>query len=216
MCGVPSRYMTDGVLLRETLREDDLDNYSAIIMDEAHERSLNTDVLFGILKKVCCPCLLMCLRPSLHCLANGLHGTLSSCCSYQPRLQYLQVVARRRDFKLIVTSATLNADKFSNFFARAPVFNIPGRTFPVDVMFSKTPQEDYVLAAVKQAMAVHLGEQLQPCVASFVAPAVPISVHSVPAVVQMHAAVWPLHLLDGQYVELEIRLDALSCACHRN
>lgn len=46
------KYMTDGVLLRETLREGDLDNYSAIIMDEAHERSLNTDVLFGILKKV--------------------------------------------------------------------------------------------------------------------------------------------------------------------
>ena len=59
------KYMTDGVLLRETLREGDLDNYSAVIMDEAHERSLNTDVLFGILKKVrgatacravCCPC----------------------------------------------------------------------------------------------------------------------------------------------------------------
>lgn len=47
------KYMTDGVLLRETLREEDLDEYSAIIMDEAHERSLNTDVLFGILKKVC-------------------------------------------------------------------------------------------------------------------------------------------------------------------
>jgi pre-mRNA-splicing factor ATP-dependent RNA helicase DHX38/PRP16 len=46
------KYMTDGVLLRETLRESDLDEYSAIIMDEAHERSLNTDVLFGILKKV--------------------------------------------------------------------------------------------------------------------------------------------------------------------
>ena len=46
------KYMTDGVLLRETLREGDLDNYSAVIMDEAHERSLNTDVLFGILKKV--------------------------------------------------------------------------------------------------------------------------------------------------------------------
>lgn len=44
--------MTDGVLLRETLREGDLDQYSVIIMDEAHERSLNTDVLFGILKKV--------------------------------------------------------------------------------------------------------------------------------------------------------------------
>ncbi len=46
------KYMTDGVLLRETLNEADLDKYSAVVMDEAHERSLNTDVLFGILKKV--------------------------------------------------------------------------------------------------------------------------------------------------------------------
>jgi len=66
------------------------------------------------------------------------------------------VVARRRDFKLIVTSATLDSAKFANFFASAPVFKIPGRTFPVDVLFSKTPQEDYVEAAVKQAIAIHL------------------------------------------------------------
>ena len=51
-----------------------------------------------------------------------------------------QVVARRRDFRLIVTSATLDAKKFSDFFGSVPVFNIPGRTFPVDVLFSKTPQ----------------------------------------------------------------------------
>lgn len=69
----------------------------------------------------------------------------------------VQVVARRRDFKLIVTSATLDADKFANFFGSVPVFRIPGRTFPVETMFSKTPQEDYVDAAVKQAIAVHLG-----------------------------------------------------------
>ncbi|KAH7316037.1 hypothetical protein KP509_21G075900 [Ceratopteris richardii] len=111
------KYMTDGVLLRETLREADLDQYSAVIMDEAHERSLNTDVLFGILK---------------------------------------QVVARRRDFKLIVTSATLNAQKFSDFFGSVPIFHIPGRTFPVQIMYSKTPCEDYVDAAVKQAMVIHM------------------------------------------------------------
>lgn len=47
------KYMTDGILLRESLREADLDHYSAVIMDEAHERSLNTDVLFGLLREVC-------------------------------------------------------------------------------------------------------------------------------------------------------------------
>jgi pre-mRNA-splicing factor ATP-dependent RNA helicase DHX38/PRP16 len=113
------KYMTDGILLRETLQERDLDAYSCIIMDEAHERSLNTDVLFGILRKI---------------------------------------VARRNDFKLIVTSATLNTAKFADFFGGVPVFKIPGRTFPVDVMFSKTPQEDYVEAAVKQALQIHLGQ----------------------------------------------------------
>ncbi|RUS19562.1 hypothetical protein BC937DRAFT_87268 [Endogone sp. FLAS-F59071] len=112
------KYMTDGILLRESLNEPDLDRYSAIIMDEAHERSLNTDVIMGLMKKV---------------------------------------LARRRDLKLIVTSATMNAEKFAQFYGNAPCFNIPGRTFPVDIMFSKTPCEDYVDSAVKQALAIHLG-----------------------------------------------------------
>eukprot|EP00501_MAST-03F_sp_TOSAG23-6_P000019 GSMAST32.ASY1.ANO1.19.1 assembled CDS len=84
------KYMTDGMLL-------------PIVMDEAHERSLNTDVLFGILRKV---------------------------------------IQSRNDLKLLVTSATLDANKFSDFF--------------VEILYAKTPWEDYIDGAVKQAMTIHM------------------------------------------------------------
>lgn len=119
--GTRIKYMTDGVLLRESLRDRDLDSYSAIIIDEAHERSLQTDVLLGLLR---------------------------------------QIIQRRRDLRLIVTSATMNAERFSEFFGRVPIYIIPGRTFPVEVLFSKNPIEDYVEGAVKQALAIHLTRPL--------------------------------------------------------
>ena len=111
------KYMTDGVLLRESLNEQDLDRYSCVIMDEAHERALNTDVLMGLFNKI---------------------------------------LQRRRDLKLIVTSATMNSKRFSEFFGGAPEFFIPGRTFPVDIMFHRSPVEDYVDQAVQQVLAIHV------------------------------------------------------------
>jgi pre-mRNA-splicing factor ATP-dependent RNA helicase DHX38/PRP16 len=111
------KYMTDGILLQESFNERDLDKYSCIIMDEAHERALNTDILMGLFKRI---------------------------------------LQRRRDLKLIVTSATMNAKRFSDFFGNAPEFTIPGRTFPVDVMFHRSPVEDYVDQAVQQVLAIHV------------------------------------------------------------
>lgn len=113
------RYMTDGMLLRECLVDFDLKNYSVIMLDEAHERTINTDVLFGLLK---------------------------------------QAVTKRKELKLIVTSATLDAVKFSQYFFEAPIFTIPGRTFPVEVLYTKEPETDYLDASLITIMQIHLRE----------------------------------------------------------
>ena len=65
---------------------------------------------------------------------------------------------RRRDFKLIVTSATLDADKFSSYFFDCPIFTIPGRTYPVEVLYTKAPEADYMDAALITVMQIHLSE----------------------------------------------------------
>ena len=95
------KYMTDGVLLRETLTEEDLDTYSCVIMDEAHERSLQHR---------------RALRASSRRWWRG--GAISS--SSSPPRRW--------------TPAS-----FPTFSASVPIFNIPGRTFPVDVLHAKTP-----------------------------------------------------------------------------
>ncbi|XP_058835458.1 ATP-dependent RNA helicase DHX8 [Topomyia yanbarensis] len=113
------KYMTDGMLLRECLVDFDLKSYSVIMLDEAHERTIHTDVLFGLLK---------------------------------------QAVQKRPELKLIVTSATLDAVKFSQYFFEAPIFTIPGRTFPVEILYTKEPETDYLDASLITVMQIHLRE----------------------------------------------------------
>ena len=115
------KYMTDGMLLREFLNEPDLASYSVMIIDEAHERTLHTDILFGLMKDIIC---------------------------------------LRSDLKLIISSATLDAEKFSSFFNDAPIFRIPGRRFPVDIYYTKTPEADYIDAAVISILQIHVTQPL--------------------------------------------------------
>jgi len=90
------KLMTDGILLAETQGDRDLRQYDAIIIDEAHERSLNIDFLLGYLK---------------------------------------QLLPRRPDLKLVVTSATIDAERFSRHFNDAPVIEVSGRLYPVEIRY---------------------------------------------------------------------------------
>uniref|UniRef100_H3CAR0 ATP-dependent RNA helicase DHX8 n=1 Tax=Tetraodon nigroviridis TaxID=99883 RepID=H3CAR0_TETNG len=113
------KYMTHGMLQRECLVDPDMSQYSLIMLDEAHERTIHTDVLFGLLKKT---------------------------------------VQKRKDMKLIVSSATLDAVKFSQYFYEAPIFTIPGRTFPVEILYAREPETDYLEASLITVMQIHLTE----------------------------------------------------------
>ena len=96
------KFMTDGVLLAETRSDPLLRAYDAIIVDEAHERSLNVDFLLGIISRI---------------------------------------LPRRRNLKVVVSSATLDAERFSEFFGGAPVVSVPGRLFPIEMRY-RPPHED--------------------------------------------------------------------------
>ena len=96
------KFMTDGILLAETQNDPDLRAYDTIIIDEAHERSLNVDFLLGILKKI---------------------------------------LKKRSDLKIIITSATIDTEKFSRAFDAAPVIEVSGRTYPVEIRYAVADEE---------------------------------------------------------------------------
>ena len=111
------KYMTDGMLLREFLTEPDLGAYSALMIDEAHERTLHTDILFGLVKDIA---------------------------RFRPEL------------KLLISSATMDAQKFAKYFDDAPIFNIPGRRYPVDIHYTPQPEANYLAAAVTTIFQIHI------------------------------------------------------------
>lgn len=110
------KYMTDGMLLREFMTEPDLAGYSALMIDEAHERTVHTDILLALVK---------------------------------------DLARERPDLKLLISSATMNAEKFAQYFDDAPIFNIPGRRYPVDIYYTPAPEANYLTAAITTIFQIH-------------------------------------------------------------
>ena len=112
-------YMTDGIFLRYLLSDNLLNEFSVIMIDEAHERSIQTDIIFGIIKTL---------------------------------------IEKREDLRIIISSATLSTLKFKNYFSEAEIIKVPGRRYPVDIYYTKSPEPDYIEAAVITSLQIHISQ----------------------------------------------------------
>ncbi|MBB4916364.1 ATP-dependent helicase HrpA [Streptosporangium saharense] len=107
------KVMTDGILLAELQSDRDLAQYDTLIIDEAHERSLNIDFILGYLK---------------------------------------QLLPRRPDLKVVITSATIDPERFSKHFGGAPIIEVSGRTYPVEVRYRPLGEDDDQIQAISSAV----------------------------------------------------------------
>ncbi|XP_053563485.1 ATP-dependent RNA helicase DHX33 [Bombina bombina] len=115
------KFLTDGMLLREAIGDPLLRKYSVVVLDEAHERTIHTDVLFGVVK------------------------------SAQKKRRELG----KLPLKVIIMSATMDVDLFSQYFSNAPVLYLEGRQHPIQVFYTKQPQSDYLQAALVTVFQIH-------------------------------------------------------------
>lgn len=113
------KYMTDGMLLREFMTEPDLGGYAALMIDEAHERTVHTDILLALIK---------------------------------------DLARERPEMKILISSATMNAQKFSEYFDDAPIMNIPGRRYPVTILYTQQPEANYLDACITTVFQIHTSQ----------------------------------------------------------